>query len=447
MTSAALRLGPIDVGGARLNRSGLRWLCPDGYRAAANEVVAFCNIALAGDDADAAFAEESFDLQVGFAPRVAGRIRHAADASHGGYIDRLPAAAWDADMVWGRIEDVADDPETADLGRPGLLFVAGRRFTDIAEDRSGLMTGWHDRTRAWWGEGAGGTLLGAGICEQEAVLRGGGVPFADLFGLVPGPTQVVLSQDEPLVPSAGILADQLRRTPADMAEIRADIARCFVEAGGGTAPVAADWLFMGALLNGLEHVPLAEDYQLLTRDGLVRSGPADAICLSLTAELPQVARHKRLGYRLNFHNFRLRAAPDGVKRWLRANFVGVDHGPEDVERDYRALAAAAGGRPILVINAMSSPGYERIRDYRLLDAETMAGLASVRARTLNLLLHDLARDIGIGIVDADAIAAEMGMIAHLPDGVHGSGALYGAIRAELVRLLGARGVPGFVSRS
>jgi len=438
MSGIALKLGSLAVPGLTVSRSGLRWLCADGQRVGAHEIVAFCNIAFSGGGDAKPFAEEGFDLQVALAPTVAGRIRHAAEASRGGYIDRLPGGAWDPDTVWAHIEDVAGDADAS--GVPALLFLAGRRFTEIAEDRSGLLTGWHDRARAWWGDGAGGTLLGAGICELDAILRGS-IAFAEMFALAAGPAQIVLSQDEPLVPCAAVLAEQIGRSPDDIAAIRADMAASLT----GDAS-AQDMVFMGALLNALERAPLAEVHDIVTRSGLARTGPSQAICLSLTAELPRAARHRRLGYTINLHDFRLAAAPPAVKSWLRASFEPFTRTPEDVARDYRTLIAALGDRPLFVINATSSPAYERITSYRDLDDRTMRGLASVRAKTLNLMLHDLRQDFGVEIVDADAIAADMGMAAHLPDGAHGSGALYGEIRGELVRLLRGRGVKGFELR-
>jgi hypothetical protein len=47
------------------------------------------------------------------------------------------------------------------------------------------------------------------------------------------------------------------------------------------------------------------------------------------------------------------------------------------------------------------------------------------------------------IVDTDAIAADLGAKAHLPDGLHQSGPLQAEIRQEIIHMLAARGVPGF----
>ena len=62
---------------------------------------------------------------------------------------------------------------------------------------------------------------------------------------------------------------------------------------------------------------------------------------------------------------------------------------------------------------------------------------------MNLMLHDIARDHDVSIVDNDAIAATLGSSRHLTDGVHGSGALQAELRPEILRLLRERGVAGF----
>lgn len=99
---------------------------------------------------------------------------------------------------------------------------------------------------------------------------------------------------------------------------------------------------------------------------------------------------------------------------------------------------------MFVFNSVSSQAYEQLQSYRLLDAGSFAALGSVRAKTLNLMLHDLAgAGAALRIVDVDGIVAELGMHTHLPDGVHPSGLLQDAIRAELIRLVAAAGVAGF----
>ena len=436
MSGIHLRLGAIDSGAFALFRSGLRWLHPDGHICRAGEPVAFCNLALLGQNPP--FGAESFDFQVALAPRRAGRIRYGKDVSRGGYLDRLAREPWRAETEWGYLEDAgggAGDAEDETL----LTFYAGRRFTELADNHAGLLSGWHDRARVWTGEAAGATVLGAGTCEVDMLLRGSDGAFAAMLAGAMGPLQIALCANEPLVHSSLVLAEALVRTPADMAAIREDVARGF--ASGGPAPSGRDWAFLGALLTGLEQSPLTDHYEQLGRSGLRTAGPAEAICLSLTTELPLTARHKTLGYSLALHGYRLGGLSPALRHWLRHNFEFSTRKYEDIASDYAKLAA--GPRQLFVVNCMANSRLEVIQNYQLLDAATLPKLGGLRARELNLMLHDLERTCGIAIIDAEAIAADLGMLAHFPDGFHATDTLIGEMRAELLHQLEAHAIPGF----
>jgi hypothetical protein len=88
---------------------------------------------------------------------------------------------------------------------------------------------------------------------------------------------------------------------------------------------------------------------------------------------------------------------------------------------------------------MSRGGREDIFSYAAFDPPMGDTLASVAAKELNLMLEDLAEDLGVGIVDVDAIAAEIGGAAHLPDGIHQSGLMQAMMRAEILGLMPTRG--------
>ena len=445
MTALPLLGRPPAAPGCRFVRSGLRWLAADGQRVQANEPVAYCNIGVVTDAGAARFAEESFDLQFAFAPRAGGVLRRAAGASRGGYLDRLNDLAWDEPLPLGRIEH----PEGDATPDARLLMLAGRRFGDIAGDRSGPLAGWHDRVRGWWGERdrPHATLIGLGTCEQATLLRGDRGWFAEMFALLDGPVQLVVGADEPLVPCARTIAEQLRFTEEDRATIRADMAAGLL--AGPHAPTPDDWLFAGALLNLLTRSPLTETPDLLTPTGVMQAAPPDALSLSLTAELPQAGRHRRLGYTLNCHGYRLAKAGPAMRHWLRTSFEPAPRDPEAIRADYRDLLAllAPRGTRLFVLNSVSSQAYEQIQSYAALDDASFAGLGSLRAKTLNLMLHDLAPEHpGLRIVDVDAIVADLGMAEHLPDGVHPSGALQAEIRAEFVRVVAGAGLTGFALR-
>ncbi len=454
MTAIPLALGRLDVRGHEVRRSGLRWLRGDGEPCRAGDVVAYCNLALVPEDrrllATPPFAEEIRDFQVAFALCAGGRLRRAAGTSLGGFLDRLAEQdLWDPSQAIGQLDpDAASDGFDASREESlELLFGAGRRVAGVAEERSGFLTGWHDRARAWWGEGAAhSTLVGVGICELQGVFRGDRLAFQDWFDAAGGPAEIVHVPDHALVPCAALVAEQLRRTPADAEAIRADAWRSL--AGGPDLPTPDDWVFAGALVGALLRSPLSERRELLSRGGLSRAAAPGAVLLSLNAETPEILRHRRLGYALAVHGYRVREAGVAVKRWLERDFERVARSPDDVARDLAALAAALRSRgptAILAMNAMSSVGHEEILDYAAFDRPIGGTLASVRAKDLNLVLHDVAREHDVAIVDNDAIAASMGA-AHLPDGAHNSGAMQAELRAEIVRILRARGLAGFAPR-
>lgn len=453
MREVPIRLGQLAPDGYVLRRSGLRWLCEDGRLCQAGDIIAYCNLGLGGASVSrlasraAPFAEEARDFQVGFAAPVSGLLRRFDESSQGGFLDRMDDfQEWRPDFVIGHIECEAENPSDeagADLDA-GLFFVAGRRVTELAEDRSGFLTGWHNRSRAWWGEGkaAFGTLLSLGICEQVGVIRGDGLPFLDLFEAVPGPAQTVFIPDEAQTPCAAVVTEQILRSKPAAAAIAADLAKGMLS--GPAVPAPSDWIFAGCLLASLGKSPMTDHYDMLTRSGLTRTGPPDAVVLSLMAEGPIILRHKELGYAV--HCVRSRFAGPAFFEWLRSAFEPVKRTPDDIFRDYRQLIAAVrahGDAKILIMNRMSTSGHEDVFNYAAFDRPLSDTLSTVHAKEMNLMLHDLARESAIEIVDVDAIAADLGGAAHLPDGVHASGPMQSEIRAEILHILDALRVPGF----
>ena len=127
-------------------------------------------------------------------------------------------------------------------------------------------------------------------------------------------------------------------------------------------------------------------------------------------------------------------------------FESVKRTPGMVQQDLRELIHTVrkkAATEFLIMNTMSTSGYEDVFTYSPFDLPMGDVLSSYNAKEMNLMLHDLSRECDISIVDTDAIAADMGAEAHLPDGVHQSGPLQAEIRQEIIRLLTVRGVPGF----
>ncbi len=457
MSPVPLRIGALPAPGYDVRRSGLRWLCEDGQRVRSGEVVAFCNVGLrpaAGSRSTRTrpFIEEEHDFQVAFAVRTGGILRRSDDSSLGGFLDQLQYyQIWTPEFLIGHLECAeVESTQGANDESLRLLMLAGRRVTALADVRAGLLTGWHDRSRAWWSDGGDrfGTLLCLGICEQRGIVRGEQSAFLEIFDAVAGPAQVVYFTDDALVPCASVVAGQLARSPDASREIAADFARSF--GTGAVVPTPREWIFAGALLSSLLRSPIAEPQDLLIRGGLQRIESPDAVLMSLNAEPMFVLRHRRLGYTLHCHGFRIATAGPAIHAWLRADFEQVKRAPEDIFRDYCELIDAVRARSettFLVLNVISTSGSEQVQCYAPFPRPLGKMFGSVRARELNVMLHDLAHQRNVAIVDVDAIAAELGSQRHAPDGIHCSGELQGEIRREILRLLHDRGVPGFAARA
>jgi hypothetical protein len=124
------------------------------------------------------------------------------------------------------------------------------------------------------------------------VFRGEPPAFADWFGAVAGPAQVVYVPDNVLVPCAAVVADQCLRTADEAEAIRSDVTHSI--ANGPVVPTPADWMFVSALISALLRSPLTERCDVPMRRGLARrTSPA---CSRSTRSAGDPS-HRRLGYR------------------------------------------------------------------------------------------------------------------------------------------------------
>jgi hypothetical protein len=431
-----LRIGPLCADGYSIFRSGIRWLIQPGQFCRANQIFAYCNISLylTGVHLKVPFAEES-DLQVAFAPRTAGRI-FGAGAELGGYLSIRDVAAWDADAVVAYVE--AETEPELDVERLRLLMLAGRRMTGLADVHSGLLPGWHGRTRGWWcDEGAMPvSLLSLGICDVTGVVIGEQCAFAEMFEGATAPAQMIFVPDHPLAPATPILLDQLERKPAQFQAIAADMHRFMSDST--VTPTADDWMFSGAMLSVLQRSPIEDAYSLFTPWGTVQTEPAKAVLLSLSSEPQLLLRHKALGYHVYIMRHHLGAAGPVFRAWLRSAFETLKRSIDDIRSDYERLLDTmhrATGARALVINCMSTSGHEDISNYSSFDAPMSGTLSSIANKELNLMLHDIAEHRDLAIIDVDAIAADLGGAEHLPDGIHQSGPIQAALRLEILDAL------------
>jgi hypothetical protein len=437
-----LRLGPLKADGYRIYRSGVRWLREPGEMCRANQVVAYFNLSVESTGAlpggPSPFGGER-EFQVACASRVGGRLRYDTASAPGGHVSVTAFNAWDADSELGHLEmDGTSGEQDDDPGSLRLLMLTGRRMAAFVDAHSGLLPGWHSRSRGWWcDEGEKPiTLLSLGICDVTGVILGESCAFLEMFRSEREPRQMVFVPDHPIAPAAPVLLDQLERTPAQFKAMSADLQTGLYKAGA--VPTADDWLFAGTMLSTQQYCPIRENYELLSASGLTRSGPADAILLSLSAEPPAILRHKTLGYRLNFLRHRQAAAGPLIRNWLANAFESVERTIDDIKADYERLFNAiekATGARVLILNRMSTSGKENISCYAPFDPPMSATLANIASKELNLMLHDLAAGRNVAILDVDAIAADIGAGEHLPDGIHQSRVLQNVLREEILHFM------------
>ena len=456
-----LRLPVLHASPFVLLRAGLRWLRRNGETVAAREPVAYSNIGLRtprGLDQTAPFSEESSDLQVALAPSHAGVLRSDASLSQGGFQDVVSLLPWDDGTVIGSLE-ASTDAELVPL------ILVGRRGLDAGEGRGELLSGWHDRTRAFWGVGSGptGTLLSLGICEQTPLFRGEDFAYLEWFARARGPAQVMSIPDERTVHSSAVLLQQLRRTPAEAAAI-ADAVHGWIgerlvgssasfpafdtkqPSSPGRWPDGQSVLFALNLLNeALGPSPLLERTDLLGSSGCAEAGPPDVVSLSLGAEFTSHYRHKKSGWLIALHDYRLSSfVGPAIIGWLRRDFERVPRSVAEVGRDLAALTGelkARTGGVLVVQNLISTAPTDRIPNYSWL-GDSFSSAVPVMCAEANLMLANLTQDHDLSVLDSDALVAEHGG-RHCPDRAHPDRVLLEAQRGELHSILRARKIPGF----
>ena len=257
-----------------------------------------------------------------------------------------------------------------------------------------------------------------------------------MFEAAPYPAQVVFVSDQPVTPCAPVLLEQFSRTPAQFRAIAADLRRALAD--GRMAPTADDWFFAGTMLTALDHSPMRDRHTLLTPSGLHRTAPPSAVLLSLNAEFRTILRHRELGYSLHVMRHYQAAAGPAIRAWLNAAFTPVTRTVADIKRDYIRLfdtVAAEFGTRFLIINRMSTSGQEDITNYQAFEAPMAEILETIAAKELNLILHELAAERDVSIIDIDNMAANLGGAVHLPDGTHQSGLMQEVIRSEIFACL------------
>ncbi|MDE8349749.1 MAG: hypothetical protein POG74_09750 [Acidocella sp.] len=444
MNEIPLILGPLLVPGYVVKKSGIYWLYPDNYLCRKNQVVGFCNISLeAFPDAKgdtSPFAGEA-ELQVAFASPVAGHLRIDHETSFGGYLNFIGAQIWDA-----RTPIAYLTPAGATGDRPlknpmelNLLMLAGKLMTGLANYGTSLLPGWHSYMRAWWKGSASPpkTLLTLGICDAQGPVLGDHAAFLEFFEEADFACHLVIVPNELLVPCAPYLIEQFFRTEQDFNLIADDIRQNILHGPVTTTP--EDYFFAGCLLTALQDSPVRRTFDIIAKDGYQKSLQPSYILLSSNAEPLQILRHKKLRYHIRIYPFRIeQAGAPACRAWLNQAFEIVPRTIADIKADYIRLLNAFRSHTnarLIILNQMSTSGREDLAFYMPFDAPMGNTLVHVAAKEMNLMLEELQTENDISVIDADAMAAEMGAAHHLPDGVHQSGLMQAQVRAEILRLM------------
>jgi hypothetical protein len=432
-----LCLGPLGSRTAPVFRSGIFWFCSDGQLLRPGEVFGFFNInadnrQIAGADTSAGERTR----QVAVASPIGGRLRIPQNKSSDGLLGIWPVRAWQPDEVICALEVEGNEAGDADPALDlQLMVVAGRRAVWPVDSDASLLPGSNTQVRAWWGGAAPHkSLMCLGLCDVAGVVRGKRSAFTELFEAAPFACHVAHFSEHPIIPCTLVVLEQLQRGPAERQAISADI----LAALNTGAVNAEDLSFAGLMMRQLCAQPLTEGNTCLTENGTVEIGPPGTILLSLSSEPLSMLRHRTLGYHVYILSGDAKAAGPAMRKWLKTAFEPVRRTAEDIRRDLvqlmASVRAATGGR-IVVINRMSTSGREQIYSYAAFEHPLGATLSYAAAKEMNVMLDDLAAEGQVAVIDIDALAAEFGGEAHLPDGIHHSSLMQNALRAELVRQL------------
>ena len=442
MTDTALLLGPLEAQGFDVARSGIKWLRQSGSYCEKGDVLGFCNIGLAATDRSSInpFRQDRRDFQVAFISPVAGRLTIPDQGLDGGMLDQLAFRRWKAGDVLCVFGESDPQQRTDARQQVRLLVMSGRRMSELAEVRSGPLSGWHDRSRAWSAESDPQTIrtvVGIGICDLTDVLRGPSQTYSEFIQKAPAGIHIVRALDEPLAPCARVLVEQMQRTAAQEADIARDLTRSLTIYETPAAP--SDLIFVGSVMAGLQRRAITDQYPILTRTGLSQSDKPDAIVLSLQAEPRRVFRHRRLGYTVCIHNHRMQEFHPWLMRWMVDNFEPVNRSVATIKTDLVDLLNLLDpNTSVLILNRVVDALGEDIQNYQGLGEHLETASSSVYDRQMNLMLHDLVSDYGVGLIDVEMIASELGQRRHTMDTMHHSAAIQSVIQDEIAAALASR---------
>jgi len=432
----SFNLGNIKVGDFQIKMSGLRWLCKDGQYCKGGVPIAYCNVQLLKENMPLDMSGEEHDFQAIFIAPVDGVIHIRQGTSYGGLIDQLPHFFfWDPQFIICEVEIEGWDQPPMTL-QVQVVFATGKRYLGASENRTGVLSGWFQRTRAWVADRGPihNTIITLGICDILNGLRGSEIIPLDLMRLIPDSTQVILFQDTVLIPTVTMMLDQVKRTPENSSKIIINFKEMIKNSSQIFEP--EDYLFLGAILKSLVNNSFLDSTLTISRSGIDENTRPNIVLTSLAAQPKRLFRHKTLGYSISCHDFRFRQMGNAARIWLQENFHLVTREANEIGQELRELANLLGpDTRLLVCNISANPLSAFIPHYDLFDQATFKEIAYVNQREMNVMLDGLASEGILEVVDLNLLSAQMGTLRHVPDGIHMSGVLEQEFIKELAYII------------
>ena len=248
MKRVSLFLGDIRFDNISINMSRVKWLHDDGQYCKKGTPIAYCNIQLKFCDFFSSSSGEMNDLQVIFIMPVNGTLiipRVTTDKSLSNQLTHSPLWETSTILCDALIED---EQSLNEFITAEFIIAAGKRYASFAENRSGILSGWFERSRAWVGDKGHikNTILTLGICDILDALKGTQVAYLDFIQLMPTPSQIILFPDGVLIPTAAMALDQLERSTKNINEITVNFSTMIKN--NPQIFSAEDYIFLGSVL-------------------------------------------------------------------------------------------------------------------------------------------------------------------------------------------------------
>jgi hypothetical protein len=164
------------------------------------------------------------------------------------------------------------------------------------------------------------------------------------------------------------------------------------------------------------------------------SWPADVVVLSVQPDVTNgLLRHRQLGYPFfgaDSHEWTAEQRAWAKQHFAPAPYLTPAESAAQLTQVVKALQEKNPTTRVLIFNLSPFVPLEQVHCFRGIDEPL-----SVRSRRFGLALVGLSRELGVSVVDVDAVLAREGAAALKVDFLHLTGRGYQLIAEEVVRIL------------